>query len=174
MHGLGLGWWIKNPDDTGDSYATDMYPLADAVLTEQCNQYSTVRALGRIHGAQSGLQCRVSIQDDKVLPPRRHAGVQRRQVQRRADGHSQTLPVTGCGALDDRQRSEARRSTTLSPIGDPCPVPGTANRCRPAVLTELRRSLREEAVRTDHRGVGLDRPLDQPVLDVGLKLTERR
>jgi hypothetical protein len=41
MHGLGLGWWIKNPDDTGDSYASDMYPLADAVLTEQCNQYST-------------------------------------------------------------------------------------------------------------------------------------
>jgi hypothetical protein len=39
MHGLGLGWWIKNPDDTGDSYASDMYPLADAVLTEQCNQY---------------------------------------------------------------------------------------------------------------------------------------
>ncbi len=45
MHGLGLGWWIKNPDDTGDSYATDMYPLADAVLTEQCNQYETCSAL---------------------------------------------------------------------------------------------------------------------------------
>ncbi len=41
MHGLGLAWWIKNPDDTGDSYAADMYPLADAVLTEQCNQYGT-------------------------------------------------------------------------------------------------------------------------------------
>jgi hypothetical protein len=41
MHGLGLAWWIKNPDDTGDSYATDMFPLADAVLTEQCNQYSS-------------------------------------------------------------------------------------------------------------------------------------
>jgi len=45
MHGLGLGWWIKNPDDTGDSYATDMFPLADAVLTEQCNQYATCGAL---------------------------------------------------------------------------------------------------------------------------------
>ena len=41
MHGLGLAWWIKNPDDTADSYATDMYPRADAVLTEQCNQFST-------------------------------------------------------------------------------------------------------------------------------------
>jgi hypothetical protein len=50
MHGLGLGWWIKNPDDTGDSYATDMYPLADAVLTEQCNQYSTCAALSAYIG----------------------------------------------------------------------------------------------------------------------------
>jgi hypothetical protein len=41
MHSLGLSWFIKNPDDTGDSYARDMYPLADAVLTEQCNQYSS-------------------------------------------------------------------------------------------------------------------------------------
>jgi hypothetical protein len=41
IHSLGMGWWIKNPDDTGDHFATDMYPLADAVLTEQCNQYSS-------------------------------------------------------------------------------------------------------------------------------------
>jgi hypothetical protein len=41
IHGLGMGWWIKNPDDTGDNFATVMYPLADAVLTEQCNQYSS-------------------------------------------------------------------------------------------------------------------------------------
>ncbi len=50
MHGLGLGWWIKNPDDTGDRYATDMYPLADAVLTEQCNQYATCGALSAYVG----------------------------------------------------------------------------------------------------------------------------
>ena len=50
IHGLGLGWWIKNPDDTGDSYATDMYPLADAVLTEQCNQFSTCGSLSAYIG----------------------------------------------------------------------------------------------------------------------------
>ena len=50
MHGLGLGWWIKNPDDTGDGYARDMYPLADAVLTEQCNQYSTCGLLSAYIG----------------------------------------------------------------------------------------------------------------------------
>lgn len=50
MHGLGLGWWIKNPDDTGDSYASDMFPLADAVLTEQCNQFSSCGALSAYLG----------------------------------------------------------------------------------------------------------------------------
>lgn len=50
MHGLGLAWFIKNPDDTGDSYATDMEPLADAVLTEQCNQYDTCNLLSAYVG----------------------------------------------------------------------------------------------------------------------------
>jgi hypothetical protein len=50
MHGLGLGWWIKNPDDTGDSYATDMFPLADAVLTEQCNQFTSCGSLSAYVG----------------------------------------------------------------------------------------------------------------------------
>jgi hypothetical protein len=50
MHRLGLGWVIKNPDDTGDNYATVMEPLADAVLTEQCNQYSTCSALSAYIG----------------------------------------------------------------------------------------------------------------------------
>ncbi len=50
MHGLGLAWWIKNPDDTGDGYASDMYPLADAVLTEQCNQYSSCSLLSAYVG----------------------------------------------------------------------------------------------------------------------------
>ncbi len=50
MHSLGLGWWIKNPDDTGDTYATDMEPLADAVLTEQCNQFKSCGLLSAYVG----------------------------------------------------------------------------------------------------------------------------
>jgi len=50
IHSLGLGWWIKNPDDTGDSYAADMYSLADAVLTEQCNQYQSCSLLSAYRG----------------------------------------------------------------------------------------------------------------------------
>ena len=59
MHGLGLGWWIKNPDDTGDSYAADMEPLADAVLTEQCNQYKSCGLLSCLRRPQGGVQRRV-------------------------------------------------------------------------------------------------------------------
>jgi hypothetical protein len=52
-HSLGLSWFIKNPDDTGDGYATDMEPLADAVLTEQCNQYETCSALAAYLGRKA-------------------------------------------------------------------------------------------------------------------------
>jgi len=73
MHGLGLSWWIKNPDDTGDSYASDMFNLADAVLTEQCNQYSTCGALSDYVGHKAvfnaeyhGKTTKFCVQDDKL------------------------------------------------------------------------------------------------------------
>jgi hypothetical protein len=50
MHSLGLAWFIKNPDDTGDNFATIMEPVADAVLTEQCNEYGTCSALNSYKG----------------------------------------------------------------------------------------------------------------------------
>ena len=67
MHGLHLGWWIKNPDDTGDSYATDMYPLADAVLTEQCNQYSTCGSLGAYVGHKAVFNAEYRLEHRIVL-----------------------------------------------------------------------------------------------------------
>ena len=94
MHGLGLGWWIKNPDDTGDSYATDMYPLADAVLTEQCNQYATCGALSAYRRPQGGLQCRIPSQDHEVLHTRRRPWVQRRKVQPGPHRRQKALPLT--------------------------------------------------------------------------------
>ncbi len=53
IHRLGMGWWIKNPDDTGDGFASDMFPFADAVLTEQCNQYSTCSLLHAYAGRKA-------------------------------------------------------------------------------------------------------------------------
>lgn len=46
MHGLGLAWIAKNLDDTGNaSFVSHMEPLAQGIITEQCNQYSTCSLL---------------------------------------------------------------------------------------------------------------------------------
>lgn len=68
IHGLGLGWWIKNPDDTGDSYASDMYPLADAVLTEQCNQYSTCGYLSDYVGHKAVFNAEYHFKPSRFCP----------------------------------------------------------------------------------------------------------
>jgi len=42
MHRRGLGWIAKNLDDTGNVLFVDhMEPLAQGIVTEQCNQYQT-------------------------------------------------------------------------------------------------------------------------------------
>jgi hypothetical protein len=42
MHRLGLGWIAKNLDDTGrTSFVRRMEPLAQGIVSEQCNQYQT-------------------------------------------------------------------------------------------------------------------------------------
>ncbi len=53
MHSLGLGWIAKNLDDTGDDFATTMEPLADGLITEQCNQYGTCGALSAYVGVKA-------------------------------------------------------------------------------------------------------------------------
>jgi hypothetical protein len=68
IHDLGMAWWIKNPDDTGDSYATDMYPLADAVLTEQCNQYKTCGLLSAYVGHKAVFNAEYSLKTSKFCP----------------------------------------------------------------------------------------------------------
>jgi hypothetical protein len=69
MHGLGLGWWIKNPDDTGSAtYANAMYPLADAVLTEQCNQYSTCVFLSAYEGHKAVFNAEYHLKTSAFCP----------------------------------------------------------------------------------------------------------
>jgi Glycoside-hydrolase family GH114 len=46
MHSLGLAWIAKNLDDTGiASFVSDMQPLAQGIISEQCNQYGTCSLL---------------------------------------------------------------------------------------------------------------------------------
>ncbi len=68
IHALGMAWWIKNPDDTGDSYSTDMYPLADAVLTEQCNQYSSCGLLSAYVGHKAVFNAEYQGRRSKFCP----------------------------------------------------------------------------------------------------------
>jgi hypothetical protein len=52
MHGLGLAWIAKNLDDTGiASFVSDMQPLAQGIISEQCNQYSTCSLLSSFENA---------------------------------------------------------------------------------------------------------------------------
>lgn len=74
MHGEGLGWWIKNPDDTGDGYATDMEPLADAVLTEQCNQYHSCGLLAAYVGHKAVFNAEYHLTRSVFCPPDERAG----------------------------------------------------------------------------------------------------
>jgi len=53
MHSLGLAWIAKNPDDTGDRYATVIAPFADAVLSEECHAYTTCSALSAFVGTKA-------------------------------------------------------------------------------------------------------------------------
>lgn len=46
MHSLDLGWIAKDVDDTGSqSFVNSVEPMADAVITEQCQQYGTCSLL---------------------------------------------------------------------------------------------------------------------------------
>jgi hypothetical protein len=46
MHGLGLAWIAKNLDDTQNtSFIGSMEPLAQGIISEQCNQYHTCKYL---------------------------------------------------------------------------------------------------------------------------------
>jgi hypothetical protein len=61
MHSLGLGWIAKNLDDTGDDFATVMEPLADGMLTEQCNQYDSCGALSAYVGQKAVFNAEYSV-----------------------------------------------------------------------------------------------------------------
>ena len=51
MHSLGLAWFAKDTDDLGSpSFSNDVEPFADAVITEQCNEYGTCSDLGNFIG----------------------------------------------------------------------------------------------------------------------------
>jgi hypothetical protein len=68
MHSLGLAWAAKNPDDTGDNFATEIYPEADLVLSEQSRQYGTSSALAIFNGKKPILDAEYSLATSTFCP----------------------------------------------------------------------------------------------------------
>lgn len=65
MHAHGVAWVAKNPDDTGDNYASLIYPKADLVLSEQSRQYGTSAALAPFVGHKPILDAEYSLATSK-------------------------------------------------------------------------------------------------------------
>jgi len=74
MHGIGLGWIIKNPDDTKDSYAADMETQADGVLTEHCNRYGSCNLLSAYQGNKAVLNAEYNLATSSFCPADSAAG----------------------------------------------------------------------------------------------------
>jgi hypothetical protein len=75
MHSLGMGWIIKSPDDTGDSFAADMEPLADGVLSEQCNENSTCGLLSSYLGKKAIFNAEYNISPSSFCPSDNASGI---------------------------------------------------------------------------------------------------
>jgi hypothetical protein len=75
MHSLGMGWIIKNPDDTGDSFAADMEPLADGVLSEQCNENSTCGLLKSYLGKKAIFNAEYNLSPSDFCPSDNASGI---------------------------------------------------------------------------------------------------
>ena len=67
-HSLGIAMWGKDLDDTGDSYAADMVNYFDAVLTEQCNQYSSCSLLDAYTGIKPVFNAEYSLSTSAFCP----------------------------------------------------------------------------------------------------------
>lgn len=54
--------------DTGDSYAADMVGVFDAILTEQCNQFSTCGLLDAYTGKKAVFNAEYSLATGRFCP----------------------------------------------------------------------------------------------------------
>ena len=68
-HSVGLGVIVKNPDDIGNtSFSNALEPLADGVISEQCNQFSTCVDLGPFLGHKAVFNAEYSTTTSSFCP----------------------------------------------------------------------------------------------------------
>jgi hypothetical protein len=87
IHGLNMGWIAKNLVDTGDNFATIMQPLADGLLTENCNQWNQCgQASTYIAHGKGVLNAEYNLSTSQFCPADNAAGINGAQIDSSVDG----------------------------------------------------------------------------------------
>jgi hypothetical protein len=87
IHGLNMGWIAKNLVDTGDNFATIMQPLADGLLTEDCNQWNQCgQASTYIAHGKGVLNAEYNLGTSQFCPADNAAGIDGAQIDSSVDG----------------------------------------------------------------------------------------
>jgi hypothetical protein len=90
IHGQGLGWIAKNLVDTGDSFATTMEPLADGLLTENCNQWNQCgQSSAYISNGKGVLNAEYNLNTSQFCPADDAAGINGAHIDSSVDGFRQ-------------------------------------------------------------------------------------
>jgi hypothetical protein len=88
IHDLGMGWIAKNLVDTGDSFATTMEPLADGLLTENCNQWSQCgQASSYIANGKGVFNAEYNLATSQFCPADNAAGIDGARIDSSVDGY---------------------------------------------------------------------------------------
>jgi len=87
IHSLGMGWIAKNLVDTGDNFATVMEPLADGLLTENCNQWDQCgQASTYISNGKGVLNAEYNLEPSQFCPADDAAGINGARIDASVDG----------------------------------------------------------------------------------------
>ena len=90
IHSLGMGWIAKNLVDAGDNFATTMEPLADDVLTENCNQWSQSGQAGTcIANGKGVFNAEYNLTTSQFCPADAAAGIDGARIDPSVDGYRQ-------------------------------------------------------------------------------------
>jgi hypothetical protein len=90
IHGLRMGWIAKNLVDTGDNFATVMQPLADGLITENCNQEKQCRgAAGYISNGKGVLNAEYNLTTSQFCAADDAAGINGAHLHTSLDGFRQ-------------------------------------------------------------------------------------
>ena len=90
IHSLNMGWIAKNLVDTGDNFATTMEPLANGLLTENCNQWNQCGQAGTYIAHGKGVfNAEYNLSTSQFCPADDAAGIDGAHIDSSVDGFRQ-------------------------------------------------------------------------------------